>query len=191
MNFSRARRRMNIPWKPLAYRRTRKIPFIPLESEIDQLIAGCGRKTATLLQLLKETAMRVGEAWRIDWTDIDTERRTLTLNNPEKKQPPKNLQTLKQTHCNAQLQTKRINETLRRHITTSHGKQLRSSKKKNRSQARKSKNQKNNLSHFQALESHHGIPQNKRHSTRSTAIRTQESSKHSYLHTTCKIRNQR
>jgi len=40
----------------------RKIPFIPTETEIDHLIAGCGRKTATLLQLLKETGIRIGEA---------------------------------------------------------------------------------------------------------------------------------
>jgi hypothetical protein len=35
------------------YRRIEKLPFIPLESEVDHLIAGLGRKTATFLQLLK------------------------------------------------------------------------------------------------------------------------------------------
>src|SRR3989304_8510872 len=43
---------------------TRKIPFIPTEQEIDALIAGCNKKLATFLQLLKETAMRCGEAKR-------------------------------------------------------------------------------------------------------------------------------
>ena len=32
----------------------------------------------------KETAMRIGEAWRLQWTDIDTERNIITLNQPEK-----------------------------------------------------------------------------------------------------------
>jgi len=49
-------------WNPPRYRRVRKLPFIPLEKEIDDLIAGCGPKTATFLQLLKETGMRAGEA---------------------------------------------------------------------------------------------------------------------------------
>ncbi len=63
---------------------TRKFPFIPTEQELDQLIASCGRKTSAFLQLLKETAMRRGEAVRLKWTDIDFERRVITLNAPEK-----------------------------------------------------------------------------------------------------------
>jgi hypothetical protein len=34
---------------------------MPTEQEIDILIAGCGRKTATYLQLLKDTGARCGE----------------------------------------------------------------------------------------------------------------------------------
>jgi len=64
-------RMMNMTWQPPKYKRIRKLPFIPTENEIDQLIAGCGERTATLLQLLKETGMRIGEAWRLRWTDID------------------------------------------------------------------------------------------------------------------------
>ena len=52
---------------------TRKFPFIPTEQEIDALIAGCPNQVATFLQLLKETAMRSGEAKRLMWTDIDFE----------------------------------------------------------------------------------------------------------------------
>jgi len=71
-------------WEPPVCKVTRKLPFIPTEEEIDALIAGCGNKTATFLQLLKETAMRAGEANRLLWTNIDMERRTITLNSPEK-----------------------------------------------------------------------------------------------------------
>jgi integrase len=47
-------------WDPPVYKNVKKIPFIPTEQEIDQLIAGCGPKTAAFLQLLKETGMRAG-----------------------------------------------------------------------------------------------------------------------------------
>jgi len=63
---------------------TRKFPFIPLEKEIDSLISGSGPKMSTFLQLLKDTAMRCGEAKRLEWTDIDFEKSIITLNNPEK-----------------------------------------------------------------------------------------------------------
>jgi len=65
------------------YRHMDKLPFIPLESEIDSLISGSGRKTASLLLLLKETGMRVGEAWSAKWTDLDFER-SLIIVRPEK-----------------------------------------------------------------------------------------------------------
>ena len=62
----------------------RRMPFIPLERELDDLIAAASRKTACFLQLLKETGMRAGEALRLKWTDVDFERQTITLNAPEK-----------------------------------------------------------------------------------------------------------
>jgi integrase len=67
----------------------RKIPWIPTEQEIDDLIAGCPNTVATLLQLLKETAMRSGEAKRLKWIDVDFERRVITLNEPEKGSLPR------------------------------------------------------------------------------------------------------
>ena len=73
-----------LQWEKPKCKVTRKIPFIPTEKELDALIAGCGKKTATFLQLLKETAMRSGEAKRLLWTDTDLERHIITLNNPEK-----------------------------------------------------------------------------------------------------------
>lgn len=57
---------------------------IPLESEIDALIAYCGKKTSTILQLLKETGMRIGEALDLEWIDVTFESRTILLNKPEK-----------------------------------------------------------------------------------------------------------
>jgi integrase len=62
----------------------RKIPFIPSEDEIDQIIAASSNALACFLQLLKETAMRAGEALALRWIDVDCERRVICCNNPEK-----------------------------------------------------------------------------------------------------------
>jgi integrase len=72
-------------WKPPKYTARSPIPeFLPTEQEIDQLISGCGRKTASILQTIKETGMRIGECLRLKWTALNDEANTLTLNDPEK-----------------------------------------------------------------------------------------------------------
>jgi len=76
-------------WEPPRCNVTRKLPFIPTESELDALIAGCGKKTSAFLQLLKETAMRSGEANKLRWIDVDVENKTITLNYPEKNSLPR------------------------------------------------------------------------------------------------------
>jgi len=75
-------------WKPPQYRRIQKIPFFPQEKEINDLIAGCGNRTSAFLQLLKETGIRAGEAWQIEWTDIDIETRIIRV-KPEKGSNPR------------------------------------------------------------------------------------------------------
>ena len=74
-------------WNPPCYKRVKKLPFIPTETEIDQLIAGCGPTLATLLQLLKETGMRIGEAWRLKWTDIDFVNGTVRVTSEKGGEP--------------------------------------------------------------------------------------------------------
>jgi integrase len=68
---------MHISWEPPCYIQVKSLPFIPSEKEIDALISGTSRKIAASLQLLKETGMRIGEAWNLKWTDIDIERSTI------------------------------------------------------------------------------------------------------------------
>ena len=72
-----------ISWTAPRYRRVEKLPFIPLESEVEQLISGMGKKPACFLQLLRETGMRPGEAWQLQWKDLDSERRFVSV-TPEK-----------------------------------------------------------------------------------------------------------
>lgn len=75
-------------WNPPRYRRIEKLPFIPLENEIDQLIAGCSHKVGTFLQLLKETGIRPGEAIKLQWKDIDEVNCTVDV-SPEKGSNPR------------------------------------------------------------------------------------------------------
>jgi len=77
-----------ITWDAPRYKAVKKIPFLPLETEIDQFICACGRKLATFLQVLKETGMRCGEAKQLDWIDIDFQRRLVSI-TPEKGSNPR------------------------------------------------------------------------------------------------------
>ena len=61
-----------LTWQPPKYNPVYKLPFIPVEKEIDDLIAGCSRQMAAFIELLKETAMRRGETFGVKWTDFDS-----------------------------------------------------------------------------------------------------------------------
>jgi integrase len=75
-------------WEAPTYQCVRKLPFIPKETEIDQLIAGCSKRMATFLQTLKETGARCGEIWWLKWTDIDFESKVVNI-TPEKNSNPR------------------------------------------------------------------------------------------------------
>lgn len=77
-----------LSWTPPKYRVPQKLPFIPLEKEIDDLIAGCNRQMAAFLQTLKETGARSGEAFNLKWIDIDFESNTIRV-TPEKGSNPR------------------------------------------------------------------------------------------------------
>ena len=91
-----------LAWQEPIYKPVEKIPFIPTEKEIDDLIAGCGKKTSTYLQLLKETGMRSGEADILKWINFDFERGTVRI-TPEKNSKPRILKI--SNKCVGMLQT--------------------------------------------------------------------------------------
>jgi len=66
-------------WNPPQYKDVRKLPFIPLEREIDDLIAGSNKYVAIFLEFGKETGARAGEIFDLDWIDIDLERKTVNI----------------------------------------------------------------------------------------------------------------
>jgi len=70
-------RMFGLTWEKPRYTKTQRIPFIPTEKEIDELIANAGSKTGTALTVAKETAARIGEILGLKWVDLDEERRTL------------------------------------------------------------------------------------------------------------------
>jgi len=78
---------LGIGWKAPKYKFQRKIPSLPTETQLDQLIAGCKPRLATFLQILKETMARAGEAWALNWTDLNGN--ILTINEPEKGSKPR------------------------------------------------------------------------------------------------------
>jgi len=80
--------KIGLKWQKPIYEAPRKLPFIPTEKELDDLIAGTTSKTSTFLQLLKETGMRAGEAYQLKWVDVDFENSTVRI-TPEKHSNPR------------------------------------------------------------------------------------------------------
>lgn len=74
------------------YKTKSKLPFIPNESELDQLIACAGPKLQPFLQTLKETFARSGEIGALKWRDVDMERHIITINDAEKGSNPRQIE---------------------------------------------------------------------------------------------------
>ena len=88
-DLARFYRFSNIPFEQPRYRKILRLPFIPLEREVDELISGvAGKKTSCFLRLLKETGMRAGEAWALRWANVDFEQAAVNI-QPEKNSNPR------------------------------------------------------------------------------------------------------
>jgi integrase len=68
-----------LAWDKPKFVREDKPFFLPAESELDGLIANTRHKMSTFLQLLKETGIEPGEAWKLRWIDIDIQRKTVAI----------------------------------------------------------------------------------------------------------------
>jgi len=87
-----------LDFHPPRYRRIDKLPFVPLESEIEQLISVFGKKMASYLMLLKDTGVRAGEAWNIKWINLDPNSQTVTI-EPEKGSRARQLKITSRTYA--------------------------------------------------------------------------------------------
>ncbi len=75
---------MKIPWEPIKVKYEPKQPFMPTHEEINALVDAASKRFAAFLQVALTTGARVGEICKIQWTDIDNEKSTITINNAEK-----------------------------------------------------------------------------------------------------------
>ena len=89
MDYTAYLRFLGKTWTKPRYIPQEKIYFIPTEAEIDQLIAASCKNLAALLQFLKETAARIGEACHVEWADLDYQNKTAAINHPEKGSLPR------------------------------------------------------------------------------------------------------
>jgi integrase/transposase-like protein len=75
---------MNIPWEPTRVKYEPKEPFLPTHEETNALIFAASKKLATLLQVALTTGARIGEICKLQWTDINTEKSAISINDAEK-----------------------------------------------------------------------------------------------------------
>ena len=75
-------------WTRPRYYRIQKLPFIPTEREIDELIAASSDRMGIFLHLLKQTRIRPGEGLALRWTDYDPLQKTVNV-TPEKNSNPR------------------------------------------------------------------------------------------------------
>jgi len=70
---------IGVRWKPPRYSYESEIPYMPTEQEIDIMIAALGKKTATYLQMLKDTGARCGEISRLKRTSINFQQKVVRI----------------------------------------------------------------------------------------------------------------
>ena len=76
-------------WQRPKYTRSDTIPFVPLEAELNQLIASTGKKLGTYLQGLKDTGADPRELGELRWVDVNIQSRSVTIKYPVKGHNPR------------------------------------------------------------------------------------------------------
>lgn len=77
-----------LTWQRPKYKKPERFPFIPTETELDQLIATCGKQLGTFLQGLKDTGANPGELDQLRWIDVNKETKTINI-SPVKGHDPR------------------------------------------------------------------------------------------------------
>jgi len=171
-------------WDPPRYKYASKLPFASSEAELDALISGCGPKTSTFLQLLKETAIRAGEAHRLGWIDIDFELGTVRV-TPEKGNKPRIFKlSNKLLKMLSKLKSKNnSNRIFSKHLRTPE-KAFPEAEGYSCKKTSKSSTATNSLSHVQTLESNHALSPDQRRPVRHAIPRPQKYQEHFDLRST-------
>lgn len=174
-----------LTWQPPNYEITRKIPFIPTEQEIDDLIAA----SPNPLGSLPTTAQRNSHEKRRSNRNT-LERRRLRAQNhnvqlPRKRQQPQNIQRPKRkTPKHAQQPTKRKPNAIWNSNGMCAQKPTLPNQKTISLQTWKPTSKRNPLSHPKTLESNNAIPLQTRHTDSCRVPRTQRPRKHTPVHFT-------
>jgi integrase len=87
--YDRFCRFRGVEWDKPRYTRVEKIPLVPSEKDIDQLIGGMSPRLGTILLFIKETGCRLGEMWQVKWEDLRAEKNLVVINEPEKGSRPR------------------------------------------------------------------------------------------------------
>jgi integrase len=89
--YNRFSNQHSLNWVLPNSQRVRTLPFVSKQDDILQLINSLSRRQGTFVQTIMETAARPGEVFQLQWTDIDSENNTITINHPEKGSNPRRL----------------------------------------------------------------------------------------------------
>ena len=68
-----------LTWTKPRFTKEDKPIFLPLESELDQLISNARDKMSIYLQFLKETGANAGEAWKLKWIEVNVQNNTVGI----------------------------------------------------------------------------------------------------------------
>lgn len=75
---------MHIQWDPPKIRYEPKQQFVPTDEEVSALIHAAWKPLATCCQVAVTTGARIGEIVKIQWTDVNTEKNLICINDAEK-----------------------------------------------------------------------------------------------------------
>ncbi len=86
-----------ISWEPIKVKYQPKLPYQATHEELMAFIHASGPRLATFLMVALDIGARIGEICRLQWTDVNVENLTITINNPEKNSNPRRLKVTQQT----------------------------------------------------------------------------------------------
>jgi integrase/predicted RNA-binding Zn-ribbon protein involved in translation (DUF1610 family) len=100
---------MKIYWEPPTVKYEPKQAFIASHADLLLFINSAGHQTGTFLEVAYETGARVGEICKLNWTDINTENHTISINNPEKNSRSRTIKVPEKTIARIMTLSKKYN----------------------------------------------------------------------------------